>query len=373
MPLGAALGLYRNAADHDMTRPNTIPSHETSRVSERPTLHVAFEPFWKSFDPYDNFITRILDKKFRVVHGSNADLVFYGPGKSGISHPTCESMRVCFIYENVRPDMSKSDWCFSFDYDGEVRHPRHMRLPLYVIDERAKAFRSEWVRLLVKSPDFADSVIAQRSRSKFCTYVAYTDKGMRLHLFDRLSQYSRVVAPGRSRNNAAPISDGDPERSRGNPDWGDLKRKYLQQFRFCLSCEHSSYPGYTSEKIVDAMLAGCIPIYWGNPEIDREFNPESFVNVTEYEQDAARQWPAWIRRMPRLYKRIHKNWILPRAVEKTAQRVAAINESMALYRQILSEPWFNNNKPNEYFDQERLEHRLYEIGYSALKRQVSVR
>jgi hypothetical protein len=59
-------------------------------------------------------------------------------------------------------------------------------------------------------------------------------------------------------------------------NWEDNRQIY-QQFRFCLTMEHVSTPGYMTEKILLAFWAGCIPIYWGTEEIFDLFNPEAFL------------------------------------------------------------------------------------------------
>lgn len=52
----------------------------------------------------------------------------------------------------------------------------------------------------------------------------------------------------------------------------------FQDFRFCLTMEHVQTPGYITEKILVAMWAGCIPIYWGpREEISKIFHPDSFL------------------------------------------------------------------------------------------------
>jgi alpha(1,3/1,4) fucosyltransferase len=54
-------------------------------------------------------------------------------------------------------------------------------------------------------------------------------------------------------------------------EFKDNKREFLQSYRFNLCPENSNYKGYVTEKIFDAIYAGCIPIYWGsdnNPEPD---------------------------------------------------------------------------------------------------------
>jgi hypothetical protein len=34
-----------------------------------------------------------------------------------------------------------------------------------------------------------------------------------------------------------------------------------------------------TEKITDAFMAGCIPIYWGDLDVVKDFNPRSFINA----------------------------------------------------------------------------------------------
>jgi len=41
--------------------------------------------------------------------------------------------------------------------------------------------------------------------------------------------------------------------------------------------ENTNTPGYVSEKILNAFLGGCIPIYYGTTEIFRMFNRNAFV------------------------------------------------------------------------------------------------
>ena len=49
-----------------------------------------------------------------------------------------------------------------------------------------------------------------------------------------------------------------------------------------MAFENSSYPGYTTEKLLQAMQAGTVPIYWGDPSVGRDFNAARFVNVHDY-------------------------------------------------------------------------------------------
>jgi hypothetical protein len=58
--------------------------------------------------------------------------------------------------------------------------------------------------------------------------------------------------------------------------WGD-NHNLLAKYRFALVMENTKQDGYITEKIVNAFLAGCVPIYYGTREIFDVFNPKAFV------------------------------------------------------------------------------------------------
>ncbi len=129
-----------------------------------------------------------------------------------------------------------------------------------------------------------------------------------------------------------PIGTTDVTASRfANNVWQD-KVDFLRSYKFTVAFENESYPGYTTEKIYHSMLAGSIPIYWGNPRISEDFNPKSFVNVHDY-------------------------WSLSAAI----RRIKQIDNDDALYREYLGQPWFSDNVLPEWADQNRVLDRLSQI------------
>lgn len=56
------------------------------------------------------------------------------------------------------------------------------------------------------------------------------------------------------------------------------KRAVLQQYRFCVCYENATYPGYLTEKLLDAMFAGCVPIYCGDPEVTKLIPANTFID-----------------------------------------------------------------------------------------------
>lgn len=329
-----------------------------------PKIRISFAHFWRNFDPRNNIFCRTLAEKYDVIIDRKPDIVFYSvfPGE----FPEGDFVKVFYTGEGVPCDYKRADWSFAFEYD-DAEYKRHLRLPLYVLSTHIRTFRADWGACLIKSDDY-HAKLNSRHRKGFCAYIAYQDGLVRCLLFDKLNREKSVTAPGRSRNNAPPIFDSDPVRSRRSPDWQEEKRKYLVNFRYAITCENTSYPGYTTEKIIDAMIAGCIPIYWGNPEISRDFNPLSMVDVNVYERQVAAKLPFWLRNNRRLYRLVWRHWIMPRTVDKVVKRVLEIDGDERLYKQVLKEPWFHNNEPNIYFDYERFRSRMMVIAKAAVTR-----
>ncbi len=55
------------------------------------------------------------------------------------------------------------------------------------------------------------------------------------------------------------------------------KAEGLAPYRYSVVIENVREPGYFSEKLVDALLCGTVPIYWGAPDIGRFFDARAMV------------------------------------------------------------------------------------------------
>ena len=108
-------------------------------------------------------------------------------------------------------------------------------------------------------------------------------------------------------------------------DWMFTKLDFQSKCKFSLAFENSSAVGYTTEKIMHAYIANTIPIYWGNPEIENDFNKESFINCHNFE-----------------------------SFDAVIDRVKEIDQNDELYESILSAPPFPENKVPEQFREENL-------------------
>ena len=65
---------------------------------------------------------------------------------------------------------------------------------------------------------------------------------------------------------------------------GECTSKYqiLSKYEFCLCFENTSMEGYISEKIFDCFYAGTIPLYLGDPTINRFIPDDCFIDVRKF-------------------------------------------------------------------------------------------
>jgi alpha(1,3/1,4) fucosyltransferase len=102
--------------------------------------------------------------------------------------------------------------------------------------------------------------IKKINKNKYACLIARHDfGGQRKIITDVLSKWGNVDCPGLFNNNCSPIGP--------NPD---DKLIFLTDYQYNICPENSKYPGYHTEKIFQALEAGCIPLYWGidKPEKD---------------------------------------------------------------------------------------------------------
>jgi len=164
----------------------------------------------------------------------------------------------------------------------------------------------------------------------------------RIEFFQKLSAYKPVDSGGRFMNNiGGPIAPG-----RQN------KAAWMCNYKFNIAFENASYPGYTTEKILEAFVSGAIPIYWGNPLIGLDFNPKAFINCHDF--DSFDEVIAFIKEIDQdetLYKNYLREPILTGGVETDFCREENI---LARYNEII-----NNHETFVSPSRKRIQKMLY--------------
>ena len=269
------------------------------------TIRIDFCDFWPGFQKDDNRIYNLLKTRYAVELHDRPDFVIYS--SFGHHHRLHSCTRIFFTGESHRPDFTTCDYALTCHY---LDDPRHLRWPLYSFYYQPD--------ILLRDRENVDEILA--AKTHFCSFIASNTRHPRTtrkrnDFFHRLSRYKKVDAGGRAFNNMGYRVPGGP--------WGKIE--FLKRYKFNIAFENASLPGYTTEKIVEPMAARCLPIYWGNPLIDREFNPKSFLNYFDYRDEAA-----------------------------LIERIIELDENDALYRQYVAEPYFHENRPNEFFSLDRV-------------------
>lgn len=61
------------------------------------------------------------------------------------------------------------------------------------------------------------------------------------------------------------------------------KSETLGRYRFAICFENMILPGWITEKIFDCFAAGCVPVYWGAPEVAERIPAEAFIDMRQFE------------------------------------------------------------------------------------------
>ena len=175
-----------------------------------------------------------------------------------------DGVRVCWIGENLVPDFNLCDYAMGFS--RLAFGDRYRRIPLFRWYREYDGLFDDQRR--VRLPPASEALAG---KTRFCTMVVTNgaDRDPFLaELFGLLGRYRPVDSGGKWRNSiGGAVKD---------------KQAFLRQGKFSLVCENSSTPGYVTEKILHAFAARTVPIYWGAPDIEKDFNPAAFVNCHRF-------------------------------------------------------------------------------------------
>ncbi|HZF62879.1 MAG TPA: glycosyltransferase family 10 [Chitinophagaceae bacterium] len=228
-----------------------------SETSQAPHVKIDLVDFWPGFNKEDNYLVRLLRRNYTVELTSKPEFLIYSV--FGKAHKKYTCTKIFYTGENVRPDFNECNYAFTFDYSDD---PRNYRLPLY----------AWWAppEQLIKRPDIDPKHILLE-KTKFCNFIyGNPNATKRIQFMQKLSKYKQVDCGGTLLNNIGRVIT-EME-----------KVKFIKDYRFTIAFENTEYPGYTTEKLVQPMLVHSMPIYCGNPLIERDFNTKSFLHYNDF-------------------------------------------------------------------------------------------
>jgi len=56
----------------------------------------------------------------------------------------------------------------------------------------------------------------------------------------------------------------------------------ISAYKFSLCIENAKFPGYVTEKIIDCIVAGVVPLYLGAPDISEIIPKDCFIDIRNF-------------------------------------------------------------------------------------------
>jgi hypothetical protein len=231
-------------------------------------MNIAFLDFWGSFDPNNNFFVylfRQIKENINITDASEADIIIFSCfGNSNRKYSHCK--KIFFTGENIRPDFNYCDYSLTFDFDEYGG--KNIRLPLWF-------FYIDWFN--VKSYGDPKTLIPlnfinkyiKKEKTKFCASVFSKPINLRFEAINKIQTYKPIDCYGKIHSNHLP--DGE-----------DKKLEILSNYKFSVCFENSVYPGYFTEKLLHAKIAGNIPLYYSDKTFSHDFNEHCCLNLINY-------------------------------------------------------------------------------------------
>lgn len=243
-----------------------------------------FIDFWGSFNNFEGewLFNKFLKKEFGIKLDSvDPDFVVFSISGNQHRKPKYNDIpKVFYTAENYNRQSERFDYA-----DFTVSH-HHVDDPVFgdILDEDTHLVMPIYLRAFgpdkLVEIDNRDVEAILSKKEKYCCFITRNEQAQkRRKIFEFFNtNYKKIDSAGKAYNNMV-----DGWRVPGK--WKDQK-KFVEKYKFMINVENDVVripPGYTSEKIFSALRSNAVPIYWGDPRIERLFNTDSFVNLREFD------------------------------------------------------------------------------------------
>ena len=132
---------------------------------------------------------------------------------------------------------------------GQVKNKKYLRFPYWILTTFSPEAEEQQIRDRIREINKA-----HYEKSYECVLINKHDPaGTRELVYNGVKDILDVKLAGQWRNNTRELWD----------DFGNDKEAYLRTFKFNICAENNNTKDYVTEKIFDAFIAGCIPLYYG--------------------------------------------------------------------------------------------------------------
>lgn len=286
---------------------------DTVKVYQNPSAKVDLEitgPYGGNFDDYKTPFFRKL-KRFGYASFTSGRHLTKKNLATGVQPRKSAAKSIWYSGENVAPPQGTWDGYLSFD--TFLANDVSVYLPLWYLtstDLFKSTTESYWGGSVPKVRELLTGRELTIKRKKFV--VAFIGKSypLRLHAIEAISKIGRIDVFGESARNVIKSPS-----------------KVAKNYKFIMCFENDLFPGYVTEKPIEAYSSGAIPLYWGHDALGY-LNPNAIINLNEF--TSIREWTEHISRVMsdfNLYKRIYEQPILIKE--------PSLNPAISLLRKVL--------------------------------------
>jgi len=226
------------------------------------------------FDGVQDYFVDLLRPKYEItLDNANPQVLIFGDenfGNDNTNYDPSKVFKLFYTGENRRYWNYACHAACTFDH---IDTNQHFRIPLYMLNMHyhLKKFGLMWEDEWNNRQNNFD--IEEFKSRQFCGYVQSNPSQVkRNEMFTKISElFGQVRSGGPHLNNIGYVIP------RGE-DGIEQKMNFLREHQFTLAFENSQYPGYATEKLIEAYLSGTIPLYWGSPTVEFDFNFAGFIN-----------------------------------------------------------------------------------------------
>lgn len=267
--------------------------------------------FTDTIEPIANFFIKTLEKEYQVVRDDkNPDYLIFGDrnfGGNNVNYDNKNCVKIFYTGENERPWNYSCHKAISFEH---MDNENFYRLPIYVIYDYDNQHRD-----LPNSTNKVRKIEDRQTQNKFCSALVSNPRcEFRNDFFHKLSKYKQVDSAGAWNNNIG------RQLPRGS-DGVKIKFDFINNYKFNLCFENSMYPGYATEKLYEALCCNTIPLYWGSPTVEMDFNPKAYLSWHDYQDDDA-----------------------------FIEAIIELDQNEDMYNEMFMQPMFRDNKRTKFFD-----------------------
>ena len=248
-----------------------------SSVAE-PPIHVFFNKFWPGFkektDIVDcTFFVQLLEKTYNapIYVSSTPDnaTILVESIFGNYSYLNYKKWRATILYTGesdyaTTQNVDKYDCVLGFE-DTRVNF---VKCPFFVI------FLVTNINIMkeIENPDRPIVQDIPPNNASIILSNGYHGK-TRLEFYNSIKKEMPVFSGGKYDNNVGLVVPGSYNSNE--------MTTFYRKGKFAITMENADKPYYVTEKLVNGIRAGVIPIYWGSSRVTEFFNPRRFIHLSQ--------------------------------------------------------------------------------------------